>query len=386
MSEPQNRSLSVVIPLYQERENVEPLLERVHEGLRGYPAPWELILVDDGSRDGTAQALFEQAAHFGSHVRVIGFRRNFGQTAAMQAGFDAARGGLIATLDGDLQNDPAEIPRLIDELLARDLDLLQGWRRDRQDALLLRKIPSRMANSLIAWATGVRLHDYGCSLKVYRAEVIKEIRLFGEMHRFIPVWVAGVTAPERIGETEVGHRARELGQSKYGISRTFRVLLDLLVAFFFLRFGARPGHFFGGIGLSFGLLGGLMMGWLVWVKFGLGADIGDRPLFFVAILFLVASIQFLTTGVLAEIMTRTLFASGERTHHCICRQSDPEAAGWKLEQKPHARAENAGQQEAGRDDHSGGAGGPVASRDGLGHEQADHEQAVQPNANREPRG
>jgi len=328
------RSLSLVIPLYQERANIEPLLARIHQGLQVYPHPWELILVDDGSRDGTGQALFDQAARYGSHLRVIGFRRNFGQTAAMQAGFDAARGALIATLDGDLQNDPAEIPRLIDELLARDLDLLQGWRRDRQDALLLRKIPSRLANGLIAWVTGVHLHDYGCSLKVYRAEVIKEIRLFGEMHRFIPVWAAGVTAPERIGETEVGHRARELGQSKYGISRSFRVLLDLLVAFFFLRFGARPGHFFGGIGLSFGLLGGLMMTWLAWAKFGLGEDIGDRPFFFVAILFLVASIQFLTTGVLAEIMTRTLFASGERTHHCICRQTDPATAGWKMGPSP----------------------------------------------------
>ncbi len=342
MPDRDDRSLSVVIPLYQERENVEPLLARLHEGLRGYAQPWELILVDDGSRDGTGQLLFEQAALYGAHVRVIRFRRNFGQTAAMQAGFDAARGGLIATLDGDLQNDPAEIPRLIDELLARDLDLLQGWRRDRQDALLLRKIPSRLANGLIARVTGVRLHDYGCSLKVYRAAVIKEVRLLGEMHRFIPVWVAGVTAPERIGETEVGHRARALGQSKYGLSRTFRVLLDLLVAFFFLRFGARPGHFFGAIGLPFGLLGGLMMSWLAWVKFGLGEDIGDRPLFFVAILFLVASVQFLTTGVLAEIMTRTLFASGERIPHCIGRQTDPVAAAWNTDRRQHSGAEEAG--------------------------------------------
>lgn len=321
-------SLSIVIPLYQERENVEPLIDRVHEGLRGCAHPWELILVDDGSRDGTGEALFELAARRGPHVRVIRFRRNFGQTAAMQAGFDAARGELIATLDGDLQNDPAEIPRMVDELIERDLDLLQGWRRDRRDALLLRKFPSRLANGLIARVTGVDLHDYGCSLKVYRAAVIKEVRLFGEMHRFIPVWVAGVTAPERIGETEVRHQARERGQSKYGLSRTFRVLLDLLVAFFFLRFGARPGHFFGAIGLTFGAVGGLMMGWLGWVKFGLGEDIGNRPLFFVGILLLVASIQFLTTGVLAEILTRTWFASGDRTHHCVARQTDPAEARW----------------------------------------------------------
>jgi glycosyltransferase involved in cell wall biosynthesis len=323
------RSLSVVIPLFEEAENVGPLLARVHEGLAGYRHPWELILVDDGSRDGTGDRLQNEADHYGSHVRVIRFRRNFGQTAAMQAGFDAARGNLVASLDGDLQNDPADIPRLVDELVERDLDLLQGWRRDRQDALVKRKLPSRIANALIGRVTGVTLHDYGCSLKVYRAEIIKEVRLFGEMHRFIPVWVAGITDPARIGETEVTHRAREHGESKYGISRTFRVLLDLLVAFFFLRYGARPGHFFGAIGLGFGAVGGLMMGWLLIVKFGFGQDIGHRPLLFMAILLLVASIQFLTTGVLAEVLSRTFFASGERTHHCIRWQSDPAQAGWK---------------------------------------------------------
>jgi glycosyltransferase involved in cell wall biosynthesis len=315
--------------MYQEVDNVEPLLARVHEGMAGFAHPWELILVDDGSSDGTGSRLIGQARHYGSHVRVICFRRNFGQTAATQAGFDAARGRLIATLDGDLQNDPAEIPRLVDELIERDLDLLQGWRRERKDALLLRKVPSRIANRLIGRVTGVELHDYGCSLKVYRAEVIKEVRLYGEMHRFIPVWVAGVTAPQRIGETEVAHSARTRGVSKYGISRTFRVLLDLLVAFFFLRFGARPGHFFGAIGLVIGFLGTLMMSWLLVVKFALGEDIGHRPMLFVSILSLLASVQFLTTGVLAEVMSRTWFASGERTHHSIGWQSDPAHAGWR---------------------------------------------------------
>jgi glycosyltransferase involved in cell wall biosynthesis len=329
MTQPDPRSLSIVIPMYQEVDNVAPLLARVHDALSGYAHPWELILVDDGSRDGTSARLVEEAASYGPHVRVIRFRRNYGQTAAMQAGFDAARGALIATLDGDLQNDPADIPRMVEELLGRDLDLLQGWRKDRQDALLLRKVPSRIANRLIGRVTGVDLHDYGCSLKIYRTEVIKEIRLFGEMHRFIPVWVAGVTAPERMGETVVRHSARQFGASKYGISRTFRVLLDLLVAFFFLRFGDRPGHFFGSIGLVFGAVGGVMMTWLLVVKFVLGDDIGGRPLLFVAVLFLVVSIQFLTTGVLAEIMTRTLFESGDRTAHCICWQTDPETAGWK---------------------------------------------------------
>lgn len=321
--------LSIVIPLYREVDNVAPLLARVHDGLAGYGGCWELICVDDGSGDGTARRLRDEASRYGDHVRLIGLRRNFGQTAAMQAGLDAARGELIATLDGDLQNDPGDIPRLVDELLARDLDLLQGWRRDRQDGLLLRKIPSRIANRLIAAVTGVRLHDYGCSLKVYRAEVIREVRLFGEMHRFIPVWVAGVTAPERIGESVVGHAARRFGESKYGLSRTVRVLLDLLAAFFFLRFRARPGHFFGAIGLVFGLVGSAIMADLAVIKFWLGEDIGGRPLLFIGILCLVASIQFLTTGVLAEMLTRTFYASTQRTDHAIAWQSDPTTAGWR---------------------------------------------------------
>ncbi|MEA3277845.1 MAG: glycosyltransferase family 2 protein [Pseudomonadota bacterium] len=322
--------LSVVIPMYEEADNVAPMLDRVHRGLQDYPGPWELICVDDGSRDGTGRRLREEAARYGEHLRTICLRRNYGQTAAMQAGFDAARGELIATLDGDLQNDPADIPRMVGELLERDLDLLQGWRRKRQDGLLLRKVPSRIANRLIAKVTGVRLHDYGCSLKIYRAEIIKRVRLFGEMHRFIPVWVAGVTDPERIGETVVAHEARQFGRSKYGISRTFRVLLDLLAAFFFLRYRARPGHFFGSIGIVFGLIGSLVMTYLAVVKFGLGEDIGQRPMLFVGILFLVASVQFLTTGVLAELLSRTFFESADHPNFCIAWQSDPGQAGWRI--------------------------------------------------------
>lgn len=331
MSSPRTEqpSLSLVIPLYQEADNVAPLLARVHAGLAGYGGPWELICVDDGSRDGTAARLRDAAAGYGPHVRVIRLGRNFGQTAAMQAGFDAARGDLIASLDGDLQNDPADIPRLVDELIARDLDLLQGWRKDRQDALVLRKIPSRIANRLIARVTGVRLHDYGCSLKIYRAAVIKRVDLFGEMHRFIPVWVAGVTSPQRIGETEVHHRARERGSSKYGLSRTFRVILDLLAAFFFLRFHARPGHFFGSFGLVLGAIGGAMLIYLAGVKFLLGENIGQRPMLFVAILMCVAALQFITTGVLAELLTRTFFESSEHTGHSIAWQHDVAKAGWK---------------------------------------------------------
>lgn len=325
-----DQSLSVVIPLYEEFENIAPLLERVHEGLREYAAPWELICVDDGSSDGTSERVRELAAGYGTHIRLIRMRRNFGQTAAMQAGITAARGQFIATLDGDLQNDPADIPRMLEELQSRDLDLLQGWRRKRRDDSV-RKFFSRVANRLIARITGVSLHDYGCSLKVYRAEVIKRVRLFGEMHRFIPVWVAGVTSPKRIGETVVNHSARQFGESKYGLSRTFRVIVDLLTVFFFLRFRARPGHFFGSIGLLFGVLGALGLTWLGFVKFILGDPIAGRPLLIVSVLFVVMSIQMLTTGVLSELLSRTFFeSSGRNAYHVL--EMDGDDSGWKQPQ------------------------------------------------------
>ena len=304
-------SLSIVIPMYREQDNVAPMLARVHEGLAGYSGPWELICVDDGSLDDTGKRLLAEGAKYGPHVRVIRFARNNGQTTAMQAGIDAARGEVIATLDGDLQNDPADIPRMIDEMYERDLDLLTGYRANRQDAWMSRKLPSKLANRLIARVTGVKIRDYGCSLKVYRASVIKQVRLYGEMHRFIPVWAAMVTSPTRIGETPVGHSARQFGESKYGISRTFRVVLDLLTVFFFLRFRARPGHFFGSIGLLLGFVGTGAMTWLGFVKFGLGESIGGRPLFLIAVLLLVFSIQFLTTGLVAEMLSRVFYQRSE---------------------------------------------------------------------------
>jgi len=322
-SESARPSLSVVVPFFQEEDSARAMVAEVAAALSGYGGPWELLCVDDGSGDATPERLDEAAAEHEGAVRVLRLRRNFGQTAALQAGIDAATGELIASLDGDLQNDPADLPRLVDELLAWDLDLLCGWRRDRQDGLL-RRVPSRLANALIGRVTGVRLHDYGCSAKVYRAEVLREIRLFGEMHRFVPVWMATVTAPERIGETVVHHRARAHGRSKYGLSRTFRVLLDLLAVSFFLRYRARPGHFFGSIGLVIGGLGAGVMAYLGAVKFGLGQDIGHRPLFFVGILLLLASIQFLTAGVLAEMLARTFFGSARLRPYSV-RPAPPPA-------------------------------------------------------------
>jgi glycosyltransferase involved in cell wall biosynthesis len=309
-------TLSVVVPMYKEQDAVLPLVQRVGAALAGYPDEWELIVVDDGSSDDTFARL--RAAQAGEpHLRVLRLSRNYGQTAAMQAGIDAARFAVVATLDGDLQNDPADIPRMVAELDARGLDVLCGWRRDRQDAALSRKLPSRIANALIRRVTGVRIHDYGCSLKVYRASVIKAVRLYGEMHRFIPVWAAQVTSPSRIDEIEVAHAARTTGESKYGLSRTFRVILDLLTVFFFLRFAARPGHFFGTIGLVVGAVGGALMSYLAFVKFVLDQPIGGRPLLIVTVLLLVFAIQFLTTGVLAEIITRTYYSAGRARAYVV---------------------------------------------------------------------
>jgi glycosyltransferase involved in cell wall biosynthesis len=314
--------------MYREQDNVAPMIARVHEGLAGYGGPWELVLVDDGSPDETGPRLLAEAKKYGSHVRVVRFARNLGQTAAMQAGIDAARGELIATLDGDLQNDPADIPRMIGELQQRGLDLLCGKRANRQDAWLSRKLPSKIANRIIARVTGVNITDYGCSLKVYRASVIKQVRLYGEMHRFIPVWVAMVTSPSRIGEMPVGHQARQFGESKYGISRTFRVVLDLLTAFFFLRYRARPGHFFGSIGLALGMVGGAMLSWLAVAKFILGENIGNRPMLLTGVLLMMFSMQFLTTGVVAEILTRIFYQSREQPRAQIS-DNEAVAAEWR---------------------------------------------------------
>ena len=322
MTEANKPSLSIVIPMFNEIDNVTPMVARVHEGMADYQGPWELLVVDDGSTDGTPQALHKESENFGAHVRIVELRRNFGQTAAMQAGIDEARGELIATLDGDLQNDPADIPRMVDHLIENDLDLLTGWRKNRKDDLVLRKIPSRIANRLIGKITGVRINDYGCSLKIYKSSVIKQVRLYGEMHRFIPAWVAAVVPPSRIGEIVVQHNARVAGESKYGISRTFRVILDLLSVYFFMRYRARPGHFFGSIGLALGSVGGVLLAYLGFLKIFLGEDIGTRPLFLISVVCVIAALQFLTTGVLSELISRTYFESSQRQQYVIYNRKD----------------------------------------------------------------
>jgi glycosyltransferase involved in cell wall biosynthesis len=313
--------VSIVIPVFNERANVAPLLASVHRALEDFPYLWELILVDDGSSDGTTKALVEEGKNYGPHVRVIEFSRNFGQTAAMQAGFDYARGDIVVTLDGDLQNDPGDIPAMVERLIQEDLDLVSGWRQNRQDAFLSRKIPSRLANWLIRKITKVNLHDYGCSLKVYRASILSGIRLYGDMHRFIPAWLATRTRPERIQEHIVRHHPRSAGVSKYGIWRTFRVLFDLLSVYFFSRYSTRPGHFFGAIGLACGSVGGFMLLYLLALKIA-GNSIADRPLLILAVLLVVTAVQFLTTGLLSEFLARTYFESGNMSAYVV-RQAPP---------------------------------------------------------------
>jgi glycosyltransferase involved in cell wall biosynthesis len=302
--------LSVVVPLHDEEDNVLPLVTQVQAALAASPWPWQLILVDDGSRDRTADRIREAVASSPERVAAVLLRRQFGQTAAMQAGIDMARGSVIATMDGDMQNNPHDIVRMVRRLLDEDLDLLVGWRRDRKDGFWLRRLPSLLANRLIVAVTRLPLHDYGCSLKIYRAAVLREVRLYGEMHRFIPTWMATVTAPERIREEEVSHFPRVHGKSKYGMSRTIKVLLDLLAMYFFARFRASPGHFFGRIGLACVFPGLLALAWLAWIKLGEGEPIASRPLLSLAILMIVIGVQFICTGIVTEMLARTYFEAG----------------------------------------------------------------------------
>jgi glycosyltransferase involved in cell wall biosynthesis len=320
--------LSLVVPMHDEEDNVLPLATQVQAAMAASPWPWQLILVDDGSRDRTAERIREAVAASPQHVAAVLLRRNFGQTAAMQAGIDAARGTVVATMDGDLQNNPHDIVRMVRRLLDEHLDLLVGWRRDRKDNFWLRRLPSWFANRLIVAVTGVKLHDYGCSLKVYRTSVLRDIRLYGEMHRFIPTWMATVTSPDRIREEEVSHFPRVHGQSKYGLSRTFKVLLDLLSMYFFVRFRASPGHFFGRIGLACGFAGFLALGWLAWLKLGLDEPIANRPLLLLAVLLVVIGVQFVCTGIVTEMLARTYFEAGTaRTYLVRETLGAPDALG-----------------------------------------------------------
>ncbi|WP_445114637.1 glycosyltransferase family 2 protein [Acinetobacter sp. WZC-1] len=310
---------SLVIPLYNEEETVIALIDTIHDALGAQTQTWELILVDDGSSDTTVQTIQQKLLHSSLNAKLIQLSRNYGQTAAMQAGIDEAKGQYIVTMDGDLQNDPHDIPTMLQQLIDQDLDLLVGWRKNRKDAFLLRKVPSLLANRLIGRISGLRLHDYGCSLKVYRTEIIKQIRLVGEMHRFIPLWVVSVVPASRIGEVPVRHHARQFGQSKYGISRTIRVLIDLLSVMFFKRYLMRPGHLFGSIGLFFGFIGSLMLAYLAVDKYIFDNSIGTRPMLLIGVMCVLMSLQFLMTGIVAELISRTYLNSGDNKSYLIRR-------------------------------------------------------------------
>ena len=300
--------LSVVVPLFNEQESLAPLVERILSHLRPLGLSFELVLVDDGSRDRTPELLGQLAATVPELVAVR-LRRNYGQTAAMAAGFDASRGEVIVTLDGDLQNDPADIPLLL-EKLNQGFDLVSGWRHRRQDAALSRLLPSLLANRLIARVTGVKLHDYGCSLKAYRREVIDDLNLYGELHRFLPAlaFIEGA----RITEVQVTHHPRRYGKRNYGIDRTFRVLMDLLTVWFMKRFLTRPMYVFGSGGLVAMGAGLLVALWLVGEKLLIGTNIGDRPLLLMALICFLTGVQLFCFGLLAEIQMRTYHESQGR--------------------------------------------------------------------------
>ena len=304
-------TVSVVIPLYNEEENVEILNERLTETMKNIGSDYEVVYIDDGSTDGTL-LLLEELQKKDDNIVVLSLRRNFGQTAAFAAGFDFARGDIVVTMDGDLQNDPTDIPKLLE--LTKDYDLVSGWRRKRQDSFS-RTFPSKMANWLISKVTGVRLHDYGCSLKAYRREVVKNLKLYGEMHRFIPAVASWYGV--RIAEIETTHHPRLRGKSKYGISRTIKVLLDLVTVKFLQSFSTKPIQFFGPLGVFFGLAGIAVSLYLTAAKLFRGIDIGGRPLLLLGALLIIVGIQFIGMGLLGEMIVRVYHESQKKPIYAL---------------------------------------------------------------------
>jgi len=323
--------ISVVVPLHDEADNVDELHAQLTRNLESMGRPYEILLVDDGSTDGTPARLVDIEARDG-RVRVLRLRRNFGQTAAFSAGFDNARGAIVVTCDGDLQNDPGDIPAMVQKLES-GFDMVCGWRRERQDTFS-RRLPSRAANWIISRATGVHLHDYGCSLKVMRSDVVKGLRLYGEMHRFIPA-VASWMGVE-LAEMPVNHRPRTHGRSKYGLGRTTRVLLDLFTVKFLLAWGTRPAHLFGPAGLLSGAAGLGIMAWLTFVKFAQGESIGGRPLLVLGALLFITGLVFVSVGLLAELMVRVYHESQGKPTYAL-RELRPGA-----EVRPPAASEDDG--------------------------------------------
>ena len=309
-------TLSVVIPVYNEEENVRLLHESLRNALDPLNQEYELLFVDDGSTDRTLPILEEIQAQ-DNKVVVLSLRRNFGQTAAFAAGFDFSRGDVVVTMDGDLQNDPADIPKLLE--LIKESDLVSGWRKKRKDPFFSRRLPSMMANWLISKVTGVKLHDYGCSLKAYRRDVIKNLKLYGEMHRFIPAVASWYGV--RVAEVETVHHPRMRGKSKYGISRTIKVVLDLITVKFLQSFSTKPIQFFGPFGILSGFLGFLILLYLSADKILFGKDIGGRPLLLLGALLMIVGIQLIGMGLLGEMLVRVYHESQKKTY--LCYKEDP---------------------------------------------------------------
>jgi glycosyltransferase involved in cell wall biosynthesis len=306
--------LSIVIPVLNESPNIDRLYNELTDTLVRGGRSYEIIIVDDGSTDDTFDRLSAMQSR-DPHLRVIRFRRNFGQTAAFAAGFAFARGRMVVTSDGDLQNDPGDIQAMADRIEREGFDIVCGWRKDRKDGMVTRRVPSYLANKLISWATGVELHDYGCSLKVFRAEVVKPLRLYGEMHRFLPAIASQFGV--RIAEVVVNHRPRVAGASKYGLSRTIRVILDLLTVKFLLNYSTRPLQIFGFVGVMAGALGSVILGYLAYVRLIAHQAIGDRPLLLLGMLLVFIGVQLVTFGLLAELLARTYYESQNKPVYAI---------------------------------------------------------------------
>lgn len=304
--------LSLVIPVYNEEESLRELVEEIHRVLSPTSTSYEIILIDDGSVDRSFELLREMAQTDSSLV-IASFRRNFGQTAAMQAGLDAARGDVVVTMDADMQNDPADIPLMLDKL-NEGYDMVAGWRTNRKDRFIDRRLPSVIANWLISATTNVKLHDYGCTIKAMRKEVAKELRLYGEMHRFVPVMASLVGC--RIAEMKVNHRTRRFGRSKYGIGRTVRVILDLLTVLFLRSYMVRPMQVFGLAGLLSGGMGVAICVWLAVQKLVHHVQLSNRPLLMLGVMLVMVGVQLMSLGLIADVLSRTYHeAQGRRTYH-----------------------------------------------------------------------
>ncbi len=301
-------SLSVVVPIYNEEENVAELHRRLVSVLGTLPREWEILYVDDGSRDGGFELLKEAAADL-PRVRLLRFMRNYGQTAAIAAGIDHAHGGIIVFMDADLQNDPKDIPRLLDKL-DEGFDVVSGWRAARKDAFLNRTLPSRIANALISRVTGCHLHDYGCTLKAYRSEFLKGFTLYGEMHRFLPAYAYQNGA--RITELPVDHHPRTRGVSKYGIERTFKVVLDLITVKFISTYAHKPSYLFGMVGMALIALATLLVTYLVVMKLATGASLIESPLLLMSTMFVILGVQSIFLGLIAELLMRTYHESQDK--------------------------------------------------------------------------